>query len=220
MAVTVVDSYCEHDTVRSLDGITAERRQLLNRRVRLLVATTISYNLIEGAIALTAGTVAGSTALFGFGLDSTIEVASAAIVAWQFSSAAPESRERTALRLIAWSFLLLAFYVTVESTRALIDRHEAASSTVGIVLAAASLLIMPFLSAVQRRTGRELRSASAVADSNQTLLCTYLSAVLLVGLVANAAFGWWWADPIAGLAIAAVAAKEGRNAWRGEDCCA
>ncbi|MEP7204244.1 MAG: cation transporter [Ilumatobacteraceae bacterium] len=218
--VPVVDSCCEHNTVRSVDGVTAERRQLLNRRVRLLVAATISYNVIEGAIALTAGTIAGSTALFGFGLDSTIEVASAAIVAWQFSSADPESRERTALRVIAWSFYALALYVAVESTRALIGGHEAASSTVGIVLAATSLLIMPFLSAVQRRTGRELRSASAVADSKQTLLCTYLSAVLLVGLLANATLGWWWADPIAGLAIAAVAAKEGRNAWRGDACCA
>jgi divalent metal cation (Fe/Co/Zn/Cd) transporter len=187
--------------------------------VRLLVAATITYNVIEGAIAVTAGTVAGSTALIGFGLDSMIEVSSAAIVAWQFSAIDPEARERTALHVIACSFLALAIYVSAESVRALIVGHEADASTVGIVLAAVSLLVMPFLSYAQRRTGRELRSASAVADSKQTLLCTYLSAVLLVGLSLNAAFGWWWADPVTGLAIAAVALKEGREAWRGDACC-
>jgi divalent metal cation (Fe/Co/Zn/Cd) transporter len=187
--------------------------------VRLLVAATISYNVIEGAIAITAGTVAGSTALVGFGLDSMIEVGSAAIVTWQFSAVDPETRERTALRVIAFSFLALAVYVTVESVRALIEGHEPDASTVGIVLAAVSLLIMPLLSYAQRRTGRELGSASAVADSKQTLLCTYMSAVLLVGLSVNAGFGWWWADPLAGLVIAAVALKEGREAWRGDACC-
>jgi divalent metal cation (Fe/Co/Zn/Cd) transporter len=217
---TEVDQCCAHDGQSVTSRVADERRLLLNRRVRLLVAATISYNVIEGAIAITAGTVAGSTALIGFGLDSMIEVSSAAIIAWQFSAVDPEARERTALRVIAFSFLALATYVTVESVRALIEGHEADASRVGIVLAAVSLLVMPFLSYAQRRTGRELGSASAVADSKQTLLCTYLSAVLLVGLSLNAALGWWWADPIAGLVIAAVALREGREAWRGDACCA
>ncbi|HEX4981711.1 MAG TPA: cation transporter [Ilumatobacteraceae bacterium] len=210
---------CSHDRQAVTTRVPDERRLLLNRRVRLLVAATITYNVIEGAIAITAGTVAGSTALVGFGLDSMIEVGSAAVVTWQFSAVDPESRERTALRVIAFSFLALAAYVTVESVRALIEGHEPDASTVGIVLAAVSLLIMPFLSYAQRRAGRELGSASAVADSKQTLLCTCMSAVLLVGLSVNAAFGWWWADPLAGLVIAAVALKEGREAWRGDACC-
>ncbi|MFC5291049.1 cation transporter [Actinokineospora guangxiensis] len=195
------------------------RRAVLTRRVRLLVAATITYNVVEAVVALTAGTIASSTALIGFGLDSVIEVASAAAVAWQFSGADPRARERAALRVIALSFFALAAFVTVESVRALLGAEEAQHSTVGIVLAAVSLVVMPFLSAAQRRAGRELGSASAVADSHQTLLCTYLSAVLLVGLLLNSAFGWHWADPVAALVIAAVAVREGRTAWRGEHCC-
>ena len=195
-------------------------RARLNRRVRLLVTTTISYNVVEAVIAISAGAIAGSTALIGFGLDSVIEVSSAAIVAWQFSGTNPQARERTALRVIAWSFYALAAYVSVESLRALFGAAEAEPSTVGIALAAVSLVVMPFLSFAQRDAGRALGSASAVADSKQTLLCTYLSGVLLVGLLANSVFGWWWADPIAGLVIAAVAVKEGREAWRGDACCA
>ncbi|MEV7548375.1 cation transporter [Amycolatopsis sp. NPDC089917] len=196
-----------------------ERRAVLSRRVRLLVAATITYNVIEAIVAISAGTVASSTALIGFGLDSVIEVASAAAVAWQFSGKDPEARERTALRVIAVSFFALAAYVTVESVRTLFGADPAEHSTVGIVLAAVSLLVMPFLSHAQRRAGRELGSASAVADSKQTLLCTYLSGVLLVGLLLNSLFGWYWADPLVALVIAAVAIKEGREAWRGEHCC-
>jgi divalent metal cation (Fe/Co/Zn/Cd) transporter len=204
-------------------GPTAARRAVLVRRVRLFVAATITYNVIEAVIALTAGTLASSTALIGFGLDSVIEVSSAAAVAWQFSGTdheRRERRERTALRIIAVSFYALAAYVTVESVRALIGADRAEHSMVGLVLAAVSLAVMPLLSAAQRRAGRELGSASAVADSKQTLLCTYLSAVLLVGLAVNSLFGWWWADPLAALVIAAVAVKEGREAWRGDTCCA
>lgn len=196
-----------------------ERRAVLSRRVRLLVAATITYNVIEAVVAISAGTVASSTALIGFGLDSVIEVASATAVAWQFSGRDPEARERTALKVIAVSFFALAAYVTVESVRALFGADPAGHSTVGIVLAAVSLAVMPFLSYAQRRAGRELGSASAVADSKQTLLCTYLSGVLLVGLLLNSLFGWYWADPLVALAIAAVAVKEGREAWRGEHCC-
>lgn len=204
-------------------GPSPARRDALARRIRLLVAVTIGYNVIEAVIAIAAGTVASSAALVGFGLDSVIEVSSAAAVAWQFSAsthAVREARERTALRIIAFSFFALAAYVSVEAVRALAGTGEAERSLPGIVLAALSLLVMPFLSAAQRRAGRELGSASAVADSKQTLLCTYLSAVLLVGLVLNATLGWSWADPVAALVIAAVAVKEGRDAWRGDACCA
>ncbi|MDX6331561.1 MAG: hypothetical protein QOI83_3944 [Streptomycetaceae bacterium] len=204
-------------------GPSPARRDALSRRIRLLVAATITYNVVEAVVAITAGTLASSTALVGFGLDSVIEVSSAAAVAWQFSArdhAVREAREKTTLRIIALSFFALAAYVSVDAARALAGTAQAGRSVPGIVLAALSLAVMPFLSAAQRRAGRELGSASAVADSKQTLLCTYLSAVLLVGLVANAALGWSWADPIAGLVIAAVAVREGRDAWRGEGCCA
>lgn len=198
----------------------AARRAVLARRVRFLVAATITYNVIEAVVAITAGAAASSTALIGFGLDSVIEVSSAAAVAWQFAGRDPEARETAALRIIAVSFFALAAYVTVESVRALAGGGEAEHSTVGLVLAALSLLIMPVLSHAQRRAGRELGSRSAVADSKQTLLCTYLSAVLLVGLGLNSLFGWSWADPLAALVIAVVAVKEGRAAWRGDACCA
>ncbi|MFI7080274.1 cation transporter [Micromonospora sp. NPDC049903] len=198
----------------------AARQAVLTRRIRWFVAATITYNVIEAVVAITAGAVASSTALIGFGLDSVVEVSSAAAVAWQFTGVDHRRRERAALRVIALSFFALAGYVGVESVRALLGDERAAHSTVGLVLAALSLAIMPVLSTAQRRAGRELGSASAVADSKQTLLCTYLSAVLLVGLAVNSLFGWWWADPAAALVIAAVAVKEGRDAWRGDACCA
>jgi divalent metal cation (Fe/Co/Zn/Cd) transporter len=213
------DGCCVPVTTTATAPVDADRRVVLSRRVRLLVGATITYNIIEGIIAIAAGTVASSTALIGFGLDSFIEVASAAAVAWQFSGAYPEARERAALKMIAVSFFALAAYVTVESIRSLVGAEAAEQSTVGIVLAAVSLLVMPVLSYAQRRTGRELGSVSAVADSKQTLLCTYLSGVLLIGLLLNSLFDWWWADPIVALVIAAVAIKEGREAWRGEHCC-
>ena len=201
-------------------GPAPERRAALARRIRWLVAATIAYNIIEAVVAISAGTTASSTALIGFGLDSIIEVSSAAAVAWQFAGSDPEKREKTALRVIAIAFFALAGYVSVESVRALLSGAEAAHSTIGIILAAVSLAVMPGLSYAQRRAGRELGSRTAVADSKQTLLCTYLSAVLLIGLVVNSLFGWSWADPIAALVIAAVAIKEGREAWRGDTCCA
>ena len=202
-----------------MSAVTEARRAVLNRRVRLLVAATIAYNVVEAVIALTEGTRVSSTALIGFGLDSVIEISSAAAVAWQFSADDPESREKTALRFIAFSFFALAAYVTVDAARTLAGVGEARPSTVGIVLAALSLAIMPVLSLAQRRAGRELGSLSAVADSKQTLLCTYLSAILLVGLVLNSVLGWSWADPVAALGIAAIAVREGINAWRGDPCC-
>lgn len=206
-------------TVPATTPLQAADRARWGRRAQLLAAASVSYNMVEAAIAIAAGLVAGSVALVGFGLDSIVEVASGLIVLWQFRHPLPESRERTALRLMAVSFFALAAYVTVESVRALMVGHAPDPSPVGIGLAVASLAVMPLLSWAQRRTGRALGSNAVVADSTQTLLCTYLSAVLLLGLVLNATLGWHWADPIAGLVIAAVAAKEGRDAWRGEGCC-
>lgn len=203
----------------SLTLPSADRRAVLTRRVRWFVAATITWNIAEAVVAISAGSVASSSALIGFGLDSTVEVASAAAVAWQFAGRDPEARERVALRVIAVSFFGLAAFVTQDAVRALLGAAEPRHSTVGLVLAALSLLVMPFLSYGQRRAGRQLGSRSAVADSRQTLLCTYLSGVLLVGLAVNSLFGWWWADPVAALVIAVVAVKEGRDAWRGDACC-
>lgn len=200
-------------------ALTLAERARLSHRAQLLAGTSVGYNVVEAVVAITAGLVAGSVALVGFGLDSIVEVSSGLIILWQFRHPLPESRERTALRLMALSFYALAAYVTFESVRALLGSHDPDTSVVGMALASASLVIMPFLSWAQRRTGKALGSNAVVADSTQTLLCTYLSAVLLVGLVLNATMGWSWADPVAGLVIAAVAIKEGRTAWRGEGCC-
>ncbi|KMO83911.1 cation transporter [Mycolicibacterium chlorophenolicum] len=200
--------------------ISADRRAVLTRRVRLLVAATITYNVVEAVVALAEGTRVSSSALIGFGLDSVIEVSSAAAVAWQFSAADPETREKAALRFIAFSFFALAAYVTVDAALSLAGIREPQPTLLGIAIAALSLAVMPVLSLAQRRAGRELGSRSAVADSKQTLLCTYLSAVLLVGLVLNSTLGWDWADSVAALGIAAIAVREGVNALRGDPCCA
>ena len=200
--------------------LTAERRDVLRRRIRIVVAITIAWNVIEAVVALIAGRAASSAALIGFGLDSIVEVLSAAAVAWQFAAPDPEKRERVALRVIAVSFFGLAAYVTVDALLSLTGLREPEHSMVGIVLAALSLIVMPFLSWFERRTGRELGSASAVADSKQTLICTYLSAALLAGLLLNSLFGWAWADSVAALVIAGFAVREGIEAWRGDACCA
>jgi divalent metal cation (Fe/Co/Zn/Cd) transporter len=194
------------------------RRAVLSRRIRWVVAATIGYNVVEAVVALTAGRAASSSALIGFGLDSVVEVLSAAAVAWQFAGRDPEAREKTAMRLIAFSFFGLAAFVTVDSARTLLGSAEPEHSNVGIALAAVSLLVMPGLSWFERRTGRELGSASAVADSKQTLICSYLSAVLLAGLLLNSTLGWWWADPLAAVVIAAFAVREGTEAWNGDAC--
>lgn len=207
-------------TVQVQIPLSVDRRRRLGRRARLLAGASVAYNLVEAAVAITAGVVAGSVALIGFGLDSIVEVSSGLIILWQFSHRIPESREQVALRLMACAFFGLAAYVTLESVRALLGGSDPSPSPVGIALAALSLVIMPVLSRAQRRTGRALGSNAVVADGTQTLLCTYLSAVLLIGLVLNATLGWSWADPIAGLVIAAIAAREGVQAWRGEGCCA
>ncbi|EFQ82019.1 cation diffusion facilitator family transporter [Aeromicrobium marinum DSM 15272] len=197
----------------------AARRAHLGRRAQLLAGFSVTYNVVEAVIAISAGIVAGSVALIGFGLDSTVEVASGLIILWQFSHRIPQSREQQALRLLAFSFFALAAYVGFESARALIFGSDPDASTVGIILAAVSLVVMPFVSYAQRRTGKALGSNAVYADGTQTLLCTYLSAVLLVGLVANATLGWTWADPVAGLIIAVIALREGLEAWKGDGCC-
>jgi divalent metal cation (Fe/Co/Zn/Cd) transporter len=198
--------------------VATSRRAVLSRRSLWLAYATAGYNLAEGLVAIAAGTAASSSALIGFGLDSFVEVSSAMVIIWQFRSRVPESRERLALRLIALSFFALAAWVAADSIRSLVVGGDADASPVGIGLAIASLIAMPLLVTAKRRTGRELRSATVLADSTQTMLCTYLSAVLLVGLVLNAWLGWSWADPVAALVIAGVAAKEGVEAWRGDQC--
>lgn len=199
-------------------ALTPSRRDTLHRRIRLIVAITIGYNLIEAVIAIAAGSVASSAALIGFGLDSTIEVLSAAAVAWQFTRRDPARWEKPTLRVIAVTFFLLAAYVTTTSVLALVTAARPEHTTVGIVLTAMSVVIMPFLSFAERRAGREAGSATAVADSMQTLICSYLSAAVLIGLVLNSLLGWWWADAVAGLVIAAFAAREGWEAWQGDAC--
>lgn len=199
-------------------ALTAQRRAQLNRRSRHLAYASAGYNLVEGVVAIAAGAAASSTALIGFGLDSFVEVSSALVVIWQFRAKLPETRERLALKLIAVSFFALATWITVDSLRHLLGGGEAAPSAVGIGLAAASAIVMPLLVWVKRRSGRELGSATVLADSTQTLLCAYLSGILLVGLALNATLGWSWADPLAALVIAAVAVSEGVEAWKGEAC--
>ncbi|GAA4761516.1 cation transporter [Citricoccus nitrophenolicus] len=200
--------------------LTDNRRDVLRRRIRIIVAITITWNVVEAIVALSAGAAASSAALIGFGLDSVVEVLSAAAIAWQFAAPDPERRERVALRVIAVSFFALAAYVSVEAVLSLLGVREPGHSPVGIAIAALSLVVMPFLSWFERRTGRELGSASAVADSKQTLICTYLSAALLGGLLLNSLLGWAWADSVAAIVIAVFAVREGVEAWRGDACCA
>lgn len=205
-------------TTQASGKTTAERTGILRRRIRWIVAATITYNAIEAIIAIAAGTSASSAALVGFGLDSIVEVLSAVAIAWQFAAPDPEKREKTALRLIAVSFFALATYVTIDAGLSLLGINPAEHSATGIVLTALSLLIMPFLSFAERRAGTELGSASAVADSKQTLICAYLSAAVLIGLLLNALFGWAWADPVAALVVVIFAVREGIEAWKGDSC--
>lgn len=207
-----------HDHPVSTTAPSPARVAVLRRRIRIVVALTITWNVVEAIVALIAGSVASSAALVGFGLDSVVEVLSAAAVAWQFSAPDPGRREKTALRVIAVSFFGLAAYVTVDAILALTGLRDPEHSAVGIVLATLSLAVMPFLSWFERRTGRELGSASAIADSKQTLICTYLSATVLIGLLFNSLLGWAWADSIAALVIAVFAVREGIEAWKGESC--
>ncbi|WP_314149136.1 cation transporter [uncultured Leifsonia sp.] len=201
-----------------MSTVVANRTAVLQRRVRWIVAATIGYNLIEAVVAIVAGRAAGSGALIGFGLDSTIEVLSAAAVAWQFTRKDPERWEKPTLRVIAVAFFALAAYVIVSALLTVFARVEAQHSPVGIALTALSVVVMPFLSFAERSAGRELGSATAIADSTQTLICSNLSAAVLLGLVLNSWLGWWWADAVAGLVIAVFAIREGVEAWKGDAC--
>lgn len=196
------------------------RQAALNSRARQLAWATIAYNIAEGVVAVLAGVAAGSVALVSFGLDSAVEVFSATALAWQFGGRRdPRQREHRTLRLIAVAFFALSAWVTFDAVRSILGGAEPDPSPVGVGLAIASLIVMPALVWAKRRVGHELGSATVLADSTQTLLCAYLSAILLAGLVLNAALGWSWADPVVALVIAAVAAREGIQAWRGAACC-
>lgn len=198
-----------------LDG---SERTRLERAAWLLAWGTIAWNVIEAVVAISSGLVAGSLALVGFGIDSTIEVFAATVVLWRLRGV-DEERERRALKLIAVSFFALAAYVGVEAIRDLTSDSDPDTSRVGIGLAIASLAVMPALAYAKRRVGLRLGNRTVVADAAETKLCAYLSVILLAGLVLDATVGWWWADPLAALGIAVLAVREGREAWEGEDCC-
>jgi divalent metal cation (Fe/Co/Zn/Cd) transporter len=196
-------------------------RQRLERRARVLAWSGIAWHVVEFAIAIGAGIAAGSIALIGFGADSLIEALAGGIVVWLFTGNRRGSRaaERRAQILIAVTFFGLAAYVGVEAVRGLVSGDHPAVSWIGIALAAITAAGMPLLAAAKRRVGTGLHSAATVKEAGQTQLCAYLSIALLAGLGANALLGWWWADPLAALVIAGIAAREGRSSWRGEGCC-
>lgn len=198
-------------------------RPALIKKGRYLEYFTIGYNSLEGLIAVVAGLVAGSIALVGFGFDSLIEVTSGAALLWRLHADVDEERrervEAISLRIVGALFVVLGIYVTYDSVKALIRREAPEESLVGIVLAAVSLVVMPLLVRAKRQVARAINSGALMADSKQTELCTYLSAILLGGLLLNALFGWWWADPIAALIMVPIIAKEGVEALRGETCC-
>jgi divalent metal cation (Fe/Co/Zn/Cd) transporter len=200
-----------------------EERRALAQRGRLLEYFTIGWNSLEGVIAVLAGASAGSISLVGFGIDSFIEVSSGAALLWRMAVDADEQerqrRERLTLRLVGVSFLLLSGYVCVEAIRDLIDRSAPASTRIGIALACVSLVVMPLLSRAKRRVGRALGSAAMQADATQAAFCSWLSAILLGGLLFNSAFGLWWADPVAALVMTPIIAKEGIEGLRGDPCC-
>ncbi|MGC0273877.1 cation diffusion facilitator family transporter [Pseudactinotalea sp. Z1739] len=196
-------------------AVTAARRTTLHRRVRFIVAFTITYNVLEAIVAIWAGALASSTALIGFGLDSVIEVLSAVAVAWQFTRENPERWEKPTVRAIGIAFFALAAYVITDSVLSLTGTPDVDSSPLGIGIAALSLIVMPALAWLEHRTGRELQSKSVMADARQLVLCVYLSGTVLIGLLLNTLFGWAWADSVAALVVAFLAIREGLEAWRG-----
>jgi divalent metal cation (Fe/Co/Zn/Cd) transporter len=210
-----------------MDAQTVERglsnRAGLIKRGQKLEYFTIAYNSLEGLIAVVAGLMAGSIALVGFGFDSLIEVTSGAALLWRLHSDGDESRrervEAITLRIVGVLFLFLAAYVSYDSIKSLIWREEPHKSIPGIVLAIASLIVMPLLVRAKRKVARGIKSGALMADSKQTELCTYLSAILLAGLLLNALVGWWWADPVAALIMVPIIVKEGIEGLRGDTCC-
>ena len=215
---------CCAPTVPGAGAHDANARRL-RRRAWWLTALTIGWNSLEAAVAIGSGLLAGSIALVGFGLDSVVEVSSAFVIAWRLSRqgadhAANERAERRAVRLIALSFFAIAAYVAYDAATKLLGIGEHPEhSPIGLALVALSLVVMPVLAWAKRRVAAGLDSVALKADAAETQLCTYLSAVVLIGLAANGLFGWWWMDPLAGLAVAALAVKEGRQAWASGDLC-
>lgn len=197
-------------------ALTTERRAKLHRRVRFIVGFTITYNIIEAVVAIWAGTLASSAALIGFGLDSVVEVLSAAAIAWQFTRKDPERWEKVTVKAIGLAFFALAAYVTVDAVLSLVNQEGPEHSPLGLGITALSLIVMPLLAWYEVRTGRELNSKSVMADAKQLILCIYLSGAVFIGLVLNSLFGWWWADSVAALVVAVLAIREGIEAWRGD----
>lgn len=206
---------------RRLSRPNPAERQALERRARLLAWGGIGWHFIEFGIAVSAGIAASSIALIGFGADSLIESVAGFVVIWRFTGSrlVTPGAERRAQQLITVSFLVLAVYVTAEAVRTLADGTHPEASWVGIGLAAFTAPTMPALAIAKRRVGSKLGSSATVKEGAQNMLCAYLSIGLLIGLLANALLGWWWADPIVALLIAAVALKEAWESWRGEGCC-
>lgn len=203
--------------------ISETQRAALIQRGRWLEYFTIGYNSLEGLIAVAAGLIAGSIALVGFGFDSLIEVTSGGVLLWRLQADVDDARrervEAVSLRAVGACFVVLAIYVSYDSIKSLIRREAPEESLVGIVLAAVSLVVMPLLVRAKRKVARGIKSNALMADSKQTELCTYLSAILLGGLLLNALLGWWWADPVAALIMVPIIVKEGVEALRGETCC-
>jgi divalent metal cation (Fe/Co/Zn/Cd) transporter len=197
------------------------RAALVLRGLRLEYVT-LAWVLLEAAVAVAAGILAGSIALVGFGLDSLVEMSSGAILVWRLASdRREEERERIearALRMVGASLLAVAAYVLIEAVRALILRRGAEVSLVGMAVAAAALIVMPLLARAKRRVAAQIDSRALVADSRQADICAWLSCIVLVGLILNAAFGWWWSDPVAALLIVPIVVKEGVEALRGDRC--
>ena len=221
LELTMIDAMDARDENHGID-----RGVLLKRGFRL-ENISLGWNLIEGTVAVIAGVIAGSVALIGFGVDSFVESSSAAVIIWRILS---ESRnktnpekiyliERRAQRLVGLSLLAFAIYILFESGSALVLQERPEVSHTGIILAVLSLAVMWWLARSIRRVGQQLHSHAIEADSSQTLACWWMSLSLLVGLGLNALFGWWWADPLAGIAISALMLREAKSVWSGKDCC-
>lgn len=198
------------------ETLTTARRAMLHRSVRFIVGFTITYNVIEAIVAVWAGVLASSAALIGFGLDSVVEVLSAAAITWQFTRKDPERWEAVTVKAIGVSFFALAAYVSIDAVLALVGQEGPDHSPLGLGITALSLVIMPLLAWIEVRTGRELGSKSVMADAKQLILCIYLSGTVFIGLVLDSLFGWWWADSVAALVVAVLAVREGLEAWRGD----
>lgn len=208
-------------SAETLRPLAAADRARLIRRAQLLAWASLAWMTAEGAIAIVAGIMAGSIALIGFGIDSGIEGLASVVIIWRFwgARALSERAERRAQQIVAVQFFILAPYVAVEALRTLVTMSEPEVSYLGIGLTAVSAVLMPAFGIAKRRVGEQLGSAATRGEGMQNMLCAYLSVAVLAGLGLNALLGWWWADPLAALVIAGVAVREGREAWRGDECC-